>query len=108
MLVDGNWDAVWTVSRTDPKAHPLKQLNVSATGQLDYYDPRGKNIIARQQLEPVFYRNGISYAITRECLLEQGTIMGTRTGALVLDGDLVSIDTEWDCRLIEFIMANSA
>src|SRR5262245_5394006 len=25
-LVEGNWDSVWTVSQTDSKAHPLKQL----------------------------------------------------------------------------------
>ncbi len=28
MLIDGDWDAVWTVSETDSKNHPLKQLTV--------------------------------------------------------------------------------
>ena len=42
MLVDGGWDSVWTVSPTDSKAHPLKQLVVSGAGVLDYYDPRGR------------------------------------------------------------------
>ncbi|MFQ5699989.1 MAG: cytidylyltransferase domain-containing protein, partial [Myxococcota bacterium] len=48
-LVDGDWDAVWTVSETDSKAHPLKQLRVES-GRLDYYDPAGARIVARQQL----------------------------------------------------------
>jgi CMP-N,N'-diacetyllegionaminic acid synthase len=103
MLVEGNWDAVWTLSETDSKNHPLKQLTV-AEGALDYYDPAGKAIIARQQLKPVYHRNGIAYAITRDCLLKQGAIMGRRTGGLVLDGHFVSIDTEWDIALAELIM----
>jgi len=105
MLIDGAWDAVWTVSKSDSKAHPLKQLTIGPeTDCLDYYDPAGKTIIARQQLTPVCHRNGIAYAITRDCLLEQKTIMGARTGALLIDGPAISIDTEWDIELCEFMM----
>ena len=98
MLIDGDWDAVWTVSETDSKGHPLKQLTVS-DGRLDYYDPAGKQIIARQQLVPVYHRNGVAYAIRRNCLLEQKSISGERTGALVIEGNMVSIDTMWDLEL---------
>jgi CMP-N-acetylneuraminic acid synthetase len=104
MLVDGRWDSVWTVSPTDTKAHPLKQLAVSAAGGLDYYDPRGAEIVARQQLKPVYHRNGIAYAITRDCLLAQASIKGKRAGALVIEGEHVSIDTEWDLALVDFIL----
>jgi CMP-N,N'-diacetyllegionaminic acid synthase len=106
MLVDGGYDAVWSVSQTDSKAHPLKQLAVR-DGVMDYWDPRGAQIIARQQLEPVFHRNGVAYAITRACLLEQKTIKGARTGAYVVAGEHVSIDTEWDIELIEFLLGRS-
>ena len=105
MLIDGNWDAVWTISETDSKGHPLKQLNVHGTGELDYYDPEGGAVIARQQLTPVYHRNGIAYAITRDCLVNQKSVKGSRTGALVLDGHFVSIDTDWDIKLVDFIMA---
>jgi len=105
MLVDGGWDSVWTVSPTDTKAHPLKQLALSEGGALDYYDPRGAEIVARQQLEPLYHRNGIAYAITRECLIEQRGIKGKRSGALVTEGEHVSIDTEWDLALVDFILA---
>lgn len=103
MLVEGGWDAVWTLSETDSKEHPLKQLTLTA-GELDYYDPAGRGVIARQQLKPVYHRNGIAYAITRDCLVNQGGIKGGRTGGLVLEGHFVSIDTEWDIALTEFIM----
>ncbi len=104
MLVDGGWDSVWTVSPTDSKAHPLKQLTVTG-GRLDYYDQGGAAILARQQLKPVYHRNGIAYAMTRECLLEQRSIKGKRSGALVVEGEHVSIDTEWDLALVEFLLA---
>jgi CMP-N-acetylneuraminic acid synthetase len=104
MLVDGGWDAIWTVSSTDSKGHPLKQLTLS-DGAMDYYDPRGAQIIARQQLMPVYHRNGIAYAMTRACLVEQRTIKGRRTGAFVIEGDHISIDTEWDIALVEFALA---
>lgn len=103
MLVDGQWDAVWTVSETDSKNHPLKQLTIDQ-GHLDYYDAAGKAVIARQQLTPVYHRNGVAYAITRDCLLNQRGIKGRRTGGLILQGNFVSIDTEWDIALVEFVM----
>jgi CMP-N-acetylneuraminic acid synthetase len=102
MLIDGDWDAVWTVSETDSKNHPLKQLTVK-DGRLDYYDQDGKKIIARQQLVPVYHRNGVAYAIKRSCLLDQKNIKGERTGALLLAENMVSIDTYWDFELAEFI-----
>jgi CMP-N-acetylneuraminic acid synthetase len=103
MLVEGQWDSVWTVSPTDSKAHPLKQLTVSNGGGLDYYDPAGARIVARQQLEPVYHRNGVAYVMTRECLFEQRTIRGAKAGALVLTRPHISIDTELDISLAEFL-----
>jgi CMP-N,N'-diacetyllegionaminic acid synthase len=98
MLVEGEWDSVWTVSPTDSKCHPLKQLKVVGE-DLRYYDTAGAKIIARQQLEPVYHRNGIAYVMTRECLLVQKTIMGRKAGALIVEGEHVSIDTEQDLAL---------
>jgi CMP-N,N'-diacetyllegionaminic acid synthase len=103
MLILGGYDAVWSVSETDSKAHPLKQLTFQ-NGQMEYWDTRGEGIIARQQLEPTYHRNGVAYAITRECLIEQKTIKGKKTGAYIVPGDHISIDTEWDITLIEFML----
>jgi CMP-N,N'-diacetyllegionaminic acid synthase len=107
MLVDGGWDSVWTVSPTDSKNHPLKQLIVNRdSAEMQYYDDRGDRIIARQQLDALYHRNGLAYAISRACLTDQQTIKGARTGALVTEGEFISIDTEWDIKLVEFILAN--
>lgn len=102
-LIDGGFDAVWTVSETDSKAHPLKQLTIGSEGTLGYYDPAGATIIARQQLQPVYHRNGIAYAFTRDCLLDQKTIMGARTGSVLIEGPVVNIDTELDLQWANFL-----
>jgi CMP-N-acetylneuraminic acid synthetase len=107
MLVDGGYDSVWTVSETDTKAHPLKQLSVT-DGALRFYDPKGGNVTARQQLSPVYHRNGVAYAFTRECLVDQRAIMGRKCGALVVEGEHVSIDTEWDIDLAEWVLRRQA
>lgn len=107
MLVKGNHDAVWTVSPTDGKAHPLKQLTQGSDGSLGFYDPAGAAITARQQLKPVFHRNGIAYVFTRECLLDQKTIMGAKTGALVIDGPVANIDTEFDLDYANWLLARN-
>lgn len=105
MLIEGERDSVWTVSPTDLKAHPLKQLKIGADGAMDYYDPRGAEIIARQQLEPVYHRNGIAYAMTRECLVELKSIMGCNPAAYVIIGTHISIDTELDLALVRAMLA---
>lgn len=107
-LVKGGFDAVWTVSETDSKSHPLKQLVVDSEGRLDWYDGACAAIVARQELKPVYHRNGIAYAITRACLLEQNTIKGQRTGALIIDEHVINIDTEYDLELANFLMSRQA
>ena len=102
-LIAGGYDAVWTVSETDSKAHPLKQLVID-DDRLEYYDPAGAAIIARQQLLPVYHRNGVAYAISRECLVEKKSIKGDRTSYVVIDDLLVNIDTELDFNYAEFIL----
>ena len=103
-LIEGGYDSVWTVSETDSKAHPLKQL-IIRDDQLDYYDPAGADIIARQQLKPMYHRNGVAYAITRDCILRQKTIKGDNASFVVIDDVLVNIDTEMDFKLAEFMLA---
>ena len=102
-LIKGGYDAVWTVSETDSKAHPLKQL-VIRKDILDFYDPAGANIIARQQLTPVYHKNGVAYVMTRDCILNMKNIKGEKTSFLVIDEFMVNIDTELDFKLAEFVL----
>jgi CMP-N-acetylneuraminic acid synthetase len=103
-LVRGRFDAVWTVSPTDLKFHPLKQLVLGDKGRMSYFDKRGSAIIARQQLSPIYHRNGAAYAFTRECVLKQRAVMGRRSGAVVVDEPMISIDTLDDLKKVETIL----
>jgi CMP-N,N'-diacetyllegionaminic acid synthase len=102
-FVDGNWDAVWSVSETDLSYHPMKQLIIS-DDKLAFYDPEGVKIIARQQLQPIYHRNGIAYVFSRECILEQKSKLGARTGAFIIEGPAISIDTVEDFAAVERLM----
>jgi CMP-N,N'-diacetyllegionaminic acid synthase len=104
MLLEGDYDAVWTVSKTDSKAHPLKQLVVK-DDLLDFYDPAGANIIARQQLSTVYHRNGLAYAIRRENILEKKSSTGNKTGAVIINEPVANIDTELDILFAEFLLS---
>ena len=103
-LIEGNFDSVWTISETDSKSHPSKQLILN--GEIvEYYDPEnGPKIVARQQLSPVYHVNGLAYAFNRECLLNQKTRKGKKTSAVIIKETVVNIDTEFDFKLAEFIL----
>lgn len=107
-LVSQQLDAVWTVSPSESKCHPLKQLIVDEHGRFEYYDRAAGTVIARQQLSQLYHRNGAAYSITRQCLIEQRSIKGTRSGVVVVDEPMISIDTESDLRLCEFYLAERA
>ena len=103
LLIEKNYDSVWTISQTDLKFHPLKQLVIDEKGKFEYFSSESSKIIARQQLKPVFHRNGICYVITRSCLLEHKNIKGKNSGFLKIDGQHISIDTEDDLLKVEKI-----
>ena len=107
-LVESDLDSVWTVSPTDLKYHPEKQLVVAADGLLSYWHPGGASVVARQQLSPVFHRNGAAYAMTRACLLEQRAILGKRSAALRIDEPMWSIDTLEDFERVEAALRERA
>ena len=95
LLIETGADSALTVSLSDLKFHPLKQLTLD-DGRVEYFDPAGANIIARQQLRSTYHRNGVGYAVTRECLLEQSAVIGANCRALVIDRPVLNIDTPSD------------
>jgi CMP-N-acetylneuraminic acid synthetase len=106
-LEDGGWDAVWSVSETEVTYHSRKQLTLSPSGKLDFVIPGGHAIVARQELEPVFHRNGVCYAFTRDFLVESGsTYSEDKTSAVVTPGAHISIDTPEDLAAVEKILMN--
>lgn len=101
-LVAEGLDAVWTVSAVNPSVHPLKLLDLD-DDKLRYYDPDSARIVARQQLAPVYRRNGVCYALTRACVLEHG-FMGPNTSAVVTDDRHISVDSDLDIAFVNFML----
>lgn len=59
----------------------------------------------RQDLPPVYHRNGAIYAFRRS-LLEQNTLMGTNIVPYIMSEDRsLNIDTEYDLVLADFILS---
>lgn len=105
-LIDENLDSVWTVSKLDKKFHPLKQLYINDNGYLNLFDKRGKNIIARQQLGEIYYRNGIAYAISRNTILIKKSILGEFSKKILIKYPNINIDTMEDLNLANEIFLN--
>jgi len=101
-LLTTNADSVWTVSCTDSKAHPLKQL-VIKNEEIHYYDKAGAKIIARQELTTTYHKNGIAYAMTRDCIINQKSIKGEKCIPLLINEPVVNIDTEFDLAFANFL-----
>ena len=96
-LVFTGCDAVWTVSPTELHFHPLKQLVLDEDSAMRLFDDRGLQIIARQQLSPVFHRNGSCYALRRDFLMTaDGLFSPDSSQAVISKGERVNIDTEAD------------
>lgn len=108
-LANDDGDAAWTVSPTELHFHPLKQLVVDDAGNMDLYDSRGLEIVARQQLTPVFHRNGSCYALRRDFLMSSDTLFSPgRSKAIISQGVRVNIDTEEDLTLAEELFTERA
>jgi CMP-N,N'-diacetyllegionaminic acid synthase len=102
MLINKKSDSVWTVSKSDPKTHPLKQLSV-VKNRVNFYEKSGKKIIARQQLHNLYHRNGICYAIKRETILKQKNIMGKFCIPLIINRININIDNYFDLKLANLL-----
>jgi CMP-N,N'-diacetyllegionaminic acid synthase len=100
-----NLDAVWTVSPCDLKYHPLKQLKISSD-RLELCEKRGKKIIARQELDHTYTRNGVCYFFTRRQIIDKKSIYAKRMGGIIIDTVQVSIDTIEDLKLAEQFIEN--
>lgn len=99
-LIKNKLDSCFTVSETDSRAHPLKQLSIK-DNKISYYASGGESIIARQMLKPVYYRNGICYAFTRECIMEKEKVITDNSSAIVINEFTVNIDNMYDVKLAE-------
>ena len=95
--------SVWTLSKTDFKFHPLKQFEIH-NNKLKFCDQRGSKIVARQQLNQVYHRNGICYAMSRKTVVEDKSIKGKKCYPYLIDRNISNIDTLKDLEYASQLM----
>lgn len=95
---------VWSVSKIDLRFHGYKQFFIQEQ-QLDFVSDSGKHIVARQELNDTFIRNGLVYAYLREHILNPN--LNSLKQPLVIDRDYVNIDSETDLEKASLLMKES-
>jgi CMP-N-acetylneuraminic acid synthetase len=91
-FLKNNYNALWTISQTNKDYHPLKQLVINKNN-INFYEAKGAQVYARQQLKNTFYRNGVCYLIKTAALLKYKNLMCPNTGYYLCNDINISIDT---------------
>jgi CMP-N-acetylneuraminic acid synthetase len=96
--------SAWTVSPIPLKYHARKQL-VLNDGVLKFA-LESPLVVARQELDSAFIRNGICYAISRETLLSDEKLLGEKALPVFCDWPSVNIDEVQDLELAQTVSKN--
>ena len=102
-FVSNSYSTLITVSKTDSKQHPLKQLNVM-NGKIENYFDEAANIINRQELPDLYHRNGVAYISKRDYLLNNDNLINDNCGALVINEMVVNIDSQEDLEIARYMI----
>ena len=94
-LIKFDYDSCWSVNKVSKKYHP-KKLLLYKNKKLKLYDKQGYKIIARQQLNNIFQRNGIFYIFKIKKLLKERSIYLKKTSMFEIGYPYVNIDTPQD------------
>lgn len=102
LIRDGR-DSALAVSPLDPKWHPRKALTL-VDGRVVPAIGGEITTVGRQMLGGLLWRNGVCYAVTRDCLLTQHLIMGHNCGAEVINHPVANIDSQWEFEWADFLL----
>ena len=96
-------DSSISVSPLNTKYHPLKALKIDS-GSVSHYIKLGEDITARQQLNKLYIRNGVCYAVSRSYLLESKSLFSNNTRSYVINREIVNIDDPIDMEWAEYLI----
>jgi len=105
-LIEGNHAAAATVSRTPGHFTPHKTLTIDESGKIGYYLPNGAQHTLRQSIPSYFHRNGLCYAVRRQTLVDNGTIIEQDCAAVVIERPVVNIDDEVELRIANMLVTD--
>ena len=102
-IINKKFYSAWSVTKIDKKNHPLKVLSIKKN-QLTLFDERGKKIVARQQLNDIFIRNGVFYIFSIKKIKKYNTIYLNKTFPVEINHKLVDIDNFSDLKIAKKIL----
>lgn len=86
--------------------HPARMYHLGAESELIPFMSEGETT-RRQDLEPVYYRNGCFYAVRTSVFLQEKSFMVAPKKAYVMSADwLANIDTPRDFKIAEILYAD--
>ena len=97
--------SVWTISETDSKYHPHKQLILNKN-KLSYFSKEGSKVIYRQQLNKIYHRNSAAYVVNRNFLINKKKLIGIKTEGHVIRKQQISIDNNEDLIKVRKLFKN--
>ncbi|MGB0627057.1 MAG: cytidylyltransferase domain-containing protein [Alphaproteobacteria bacterium] len=102
-LFDGDHDGAATVSPTPAHYAPQKTLTVE-NGRIGFLLDAGSRTARRQDVPPLFHRNGLCYALRRKPFLDGAPILDARCAAVVIDRPVANIDDPFELELAEWLL----
>jgi CMP-N-acetylneuraminic acid synthetase len=99
LLFDTNADSVISVVEVEGH-HPLRMKRVVDGRLINYIDQGHEDMRPRQELPPVYIRNGAIYATMRDVLMDKDSFTGSDSRAYIMPSERsVNIDTHQDLLL---------
>ena len=102
-IIKEKYSSAWSISKIDKKNHPLKVMILKKSG-LTLYDLKGKKIIARQQLQDLYVRNGVFYIFSVKELIRKKSIYLSKTLPVILNRKIVNIDNFIDLKIAKKLL----
>lgn len=100
---DTSLEGVISVVSVDD-AHPARMYNLDSDGMMKPFLNFKGETVRRQDLDPVYLRNGCFYVVTTQSFLVQNSVMPLRKKAYLMDSKYhVNIDTPKDFMLASLI-----
>ncbi len=103
-MLDQGTKAAVSVSRTPAHYTPERSLQIDPEGFIAPYLADGLSYTARQTIPPYYHRNGVVYAVTRASLVDEENLMKSACAALIIEREVVNIDTPRDLAWAAYLM----
>ena len=92
-----------TVSPTPAHYAPQKTLTINE-GRVGFLLDEGAHTARRQNVPPLYHRNGICYALRREPFLEGAPILDGACAAVIIERPVANIDDLFELELVEWLL----